>query len=52
MQIERAHEDGRVTFQDGSVVLAEVILHCTGYLEALLTICILTKAIFFFEKLS
>ncbi|XP_021768429.1 flavin-containing monooxygenase FMO GS-OX-like 4 [Chenopodium quinoa] len=29
--IERAHEDGRVTFQDGSAVLAQVILHCTGY---------------------
>ncbi|KAL2901754.1 Flavin-containing monooxygenase FMO GS-OX-like 5 [Bienertia sinuspersici] len=29
--IERAHEDGNVTFQDGSVVRAEVILHCTGY---------------------
>ncbi|CAO2819827.1 unnamed protein product [Amaranthus hypochondriacus] len=29
--IERGHEDGRVTFKDGSVVLAGVILHCTGY---------------------
>ncbi|XP_021721719.1 flavin-containing monooxygenase FMO GS-OX-like 4 [Chenopodium quinoa] len=29
--IEKAHEDGRVSFQDGSVVLADVILHCTGY---------------------
>ncbi|KNA16673.1 hypothetical protein SOVF_087100 [Spinacia oleracea] len=29
--IERAHEDGRVTFQDGNMVLAQVILHCTGY---------------------
>ncbi|KNA15833.1 hypothetical protein SOVF_094660 [Spinacia oleracea] len=29
--IEKAHEDGRVSFQDGSEVLANVILHCTGY---------------------
>ncbi|KNA15835.1 hypothetical protein SOVF_094680 [Spinacia oleracea] len=29
--IEKTHEDGRVSFQDGSVVLAHVILHCTGY---------------------
>lgn len=29
--IESAHEDGRITFQDGSEVLAQVILHCTGY---------------------
>ncbi|KAL2921010.1 Flavin-containing monooxygenase FMO GS-OX-like 3 [Bienertia sinuspersici] len=29
--IERAHEDGRVSFQDGTEVLADVILHCTGY---------------------
>ena len=34
MQIERAHEDGRVTFKDGSVVLAGIILHCTGYFHA------------------
>ncbi|KNA15834.1 hypothetical protein SOVF_094670 [Spinacia oleracea] len=29
--IEKAHEDGRVSFQDGREVLADVILHCTGY---------------------
>ncbi|KAL2921028.1 Flavin-containing monooxygenase FMO GS-OX-like 3, partial [Bienertia sinuspersici] len=29
--IERAHKDGRVLFQDGTEVLADVILHCTGY---------------------
>ncbi|KAL2921029.1 Flavin-containing monooxygenase FMO GS-OX-like 5 [Bienertia sinuspersici] len=29
--VERAHEDGRVSFQDGTEVLADVILHCTGY---------------------
>ncbi|KAL6979718.1 Flavin-containing monooxygenase FMO GS-OX5 [Sarracenia purpurea var. burkii] len=29
--IERAHGDGTVVFQDGSVVSADVILHCTGY---------------------
>ncbi|KAG6750487.1 hypothetical protein POTOM_044983 [Populus tomentosa] len=31
MQIERACEDGTVIFRDGSVILADVILHCTGY---------------------
>ncbi|GAB4834222.1 hypothetical protein Ancab_032487 [Ancistrocladus abbreviatus] len=29
--IASAHEDGMVAFQDGSKVLADVILHCTGY---------------------
>ncbi|KAK9277113.1 hypothetical protein L1049_006652 [Liquidambar formosana] len=29
--IESVHEDGTVVFRDGSVVLADVILHCTGY---------------------
>lgn len=29
--IERACEDGTVIFRDGSVILADVILHCTGY---------------------
>ncbi|KAK5783403.1 hypothetical protein F383_07270 [Gossypium arboreum] len=29
--IECAHEDGKVVFQDGSIVEAEVIIHCTGY---------------------
>ena len=31
MQIESVHKDGSVIFNDGSVVLADVILHCTGY---------------------
>ncbi|XP_039170059.1 flavin-containing monooxygenase FMO GS-OX-like 4 [Eucalyptus grandis] len=29
--IEKAHEDGKVTFLDGSYVGADIILHCTGY---------------------
>ncbi|KAH9618480.1 hypothetical protein KSS87_006718 [Heliosperma pusillum] len=29
--IDRVHADGRVAFQDGSMVLADIILHCTGY---------------------
>ncbi|KAI3838166.1 hypothetical protein MKW92_031382 [Papaver armeniacum] len=29
--IESAHDDGRVVFQDGSSVTADVILHCMGY---------------------
>uniref|UniRef100_A0A7N0TKY3 Flavin-containing monooxygenase n=1 Tax=Kalanchoe fedtschenkoi TaxID=63787 RepID=A0A7N0TKY3_KALFE len=29
--ITSAHEDGTVVFQDGSKILANVILHCTGY---------------------
>ncbi|KAK2649129.1 hypothetical protein Ddye_016618 [Dipteronia dyeriana] len=29
--IESACEDGNVVFQNGNVVLADVILHCTGY---------------------
>ncbi|XXG75909.1 hypothetical protein AAC387_Pa08g0376 [Persea americana] len=29
--IESAHDDGTVIFRDGSSVLADVILHCTGY---------------------
>ncbi|KAL9663683.1 hypothetical protein QQ045_019074 [Rhodiola kirilowii] len=29
--IASAHEDGTVVFQDGSKILADVILHCTGY---------------------
>ncbi|KAL6349005.1 hypothetical protein AAG906_033661 [Vitis piasezkii] len=31
MQIESVQKDGTVIFYDGSVVLADVILHCTGY---------------------
>lgn len=31
MQIKSAHDDGTVVFPDGSSVLADVILHCTGY---------------------
>ncbi|KAK3170395.1 hypothetical protein Dsin_000173 [Dipteronia sinensis] len=29
--IESAHKDGTVVFRNGNVVLADVILHCTGY---------------------
>ncbi|XP_061988846.1 flavin-containing monooxygenase FMO GS-OX-like 4 [Rosa rugosa] len=29
--IKSVHEDGSVVFPDGSVVLADIILHCTGY---------------------
>ncbi|XP_050231241.1 flavin-containing monooxygenase FMO GS-OX-like 3 isoform X2 [Mercurialis annua] len=29
--IESCNEDGTVVFQDGSVVLTDIILHCTGY---------------------
>ncbi|GMJ09274.1 hypothetical protein like AT1G62620 [Hibiscus trionum] len=29
--IRCAHKDGKVEFQDGSVVDADVIIHCTGY---------------------
>ncbi|XP_039069148.1 flavin-containing monooxygenase FMO GS-OX5-like isoform X2 [Hibiscus syriacus] len=29
--IECAHKDGKVVFEDGSIVDADVILHCTGY---------------------
>ncbi|XP_044487618.1 flavin-containing monooxygenase FMO GS-OX-like 4 isoform X2 [Mangifera indica] len=29
--IESAHEDGTVVFRNGNMVLADVILHCTGY---------------------
>lgn len=29
--IKSAHEDGSVVFHDGSVIMADVILHCTGY---------------------
>ncbi|KAH9607152.1 hypothetical protein KSS87_005077 [Heliosperma pusillum] len=29
--IDRVHEDGRVTFQDDTDVVADTILHCTGY---------------------
>ena len=31
LQIECTHKDGKVVFQDGSFVYADVILHCTGY---------------------
>lgn len=30
-QIDCAHEDGSVVFQDGEVVYADAIVHCTGY---------------------
>ncbi|XP_077236004.1 flavin-containing monooxygenase FMO GS-OX-like 5 isoform X2 [Tasmannia lanceolata] len=29
--IESAHEDGTVVFHDGSSVVVDIILHCTGY---------------------
>ncbi|KFK40581.1 hypothetical protein AALP_AA2G014700 [Arabis alpina] len=29
--IERVHEDGSVVFQNGTTILADVIMHCTGY---------------------
>ncbi|KAL6280099.1 hypothetical protein ACE6H2_016980 [Prunus campanulata] len=29
--IKSARDDGSVAFQDGSVVVADIILHCTGY---------------------
>lgn len=29
--IDKAHEDGKVTFLDGSSIGADIILHCTGY---------------------
>ncbi|XP_021660779.2 flavin-containing monooxygenase FMO GS-OX5 isoform X2 [Hevea brasiliensis] len=29
--IESSHEDGTVVFRDGSAIVADVILHCTGY---------------------
>ncbi|CAK7355817.1 unnamed protein product [Dovyalis caffra] len=29
--IESAHDDGSVVFRNGRVVLADIILHCTGY---------------------
>ncbi|VVB06066.1 unnamed protein product [Arabis nemorensis] len=29
--IERVHEDGSVVFQNGKTILADVIMHCTGY---------------------
>ena len=31
LQIECTNKDGKVVFQDGSFVYADVILHCTGY---------------------
>ncbi|GFP81784.1 flavin-containing monooxygenase FMO GS-OX-like 4 [Phtheirospermum japonicum] len=31
VQIDRVHKDGAVTFKDGNVIYADVILHCTGY---------------------
>ncbi|KAF8020446.1 hypothetical protein BT93_G0994 [Corymbia citriodora subsp. variegata] len=29
--IERAEDDGKLVFQDGSSIYADVIIHCTGY---------------------
>jgi hypothetical protein len=31
MQIESVHGDGSVVFRNGRVVVADIILHCTGY---------------------
>ncbi|GMJ05785.1 hypothetical protein like AT5G07800 [Hibiscus trionum] len=31
LQIESLHEDGRVQFEDGSCVIADTIIYCTGY---------------------
>jgi len=31
MQIKNVCEDGSVHFQDGSFVIANIIIHCTGY---------------------
>lgn len=31
MQIDRVHEDGTVVFLDGNAVIADFIVHCTGY---------------------
>lgn len=31
MQIEAVGSDGGVNFQDGSKILADIILHCTGW---------------------
>ncbi|KAK8604553.1 hypothetical protein V6N13_099491 [Hibiscus sabdariffa] len=31
LQIESLHEDGRVEFEDGSCVIANTIIYCTGY---------------------
>ena len=31
LQIEGVNEDCYVYFQDGSFIIADIILHCTGY---------------------
>ena len=31
MQIDSAREDGTVVFRNGKMVIADVIMHCTGY---------------------
>jgi hypothetical protein len=33
LQIDHAQEDGCVVFQDGSSIKADVIMHCTGYVN-------------------
>lgn len=40
MQIDSVHEDGRVVFKDGNAVIADFILHCTGYSEHSLSVSI------------
>lgn len=32
-QIESLHEDGKVLFNDGSWVIADTIIFCTGYVN-------------------
>lgn len=31
MQIDHANQNGEIVFEDGDVVHADIILHCTGY---------------------
>ncbi|KAH8521731.1 hypothetical protein H0E87_002691 [Populus deltoides] len=31
LQIKSAHKDGSVAFRDGNTIVADIILHCTGY---------------------
>ncbi|GMI98309.1 hypothetical protein like AT1G62620 [Hibiscus trionum] len=30
-RIECAHKDGKIVFEDGSIVDADIVIHCTGY---------------------
>jgi hypothetical protein len=38
MQIESVHEDGTVVFLDGNAVVADFIVHCTGYAQHILLV--------------